>query len=99
MKCDANSAPKSSHQPAAPAPVPLPWVLMKTITRITLCLVLVLGLTSWNAAQEKAESQITILVPPAGQEETVVKVNGKLLDGEGGTRVFKEKLEKGKDYK
>src|SRR5476649_233636 len=72
---------------------------MKTITRIALCLAIVLSFTAWNVAQEKAVSTITILVPERGQEETKVKINGKEIDGEGGTRTYKASVEKGKDAK
>jgi uncharacterized protein (TIGR03000 family) len=76
---------------------------MKTILRATLCLAVLLGLfTSWNLAQDKkgkAVSQITIQVPPAGQEETVVTINDKVFEGEGATRVYKTELEEGKEHK
>jgi len=70
---------------------------MKTASRITLCLFLLVGLSSANWAQEKAQSTVTILVPEKGQEETIVKVNGKEVKGEGDTRTFKGSYEKGKD--
>jgi uncharacterized protein (TIGR03000 family) len=73
---------------------------MKTMTRIAMCLLVLLSLSAWNSAQEKqVETVVTILVPPAGEEETKVKVNGKELEGEGGTRTFKAISEKGKDVK
>jgi len=71
---------------------------MKTSTRIAMCLLVLLGFASWSAAQEKATSTITILVPERGQEETILKIDGKVIDGEGGTRVYKTSLEKGKAY-
>lgn len=72
---------------------------MKTSTRIALCLLVVLGFSSWGSAQEKVISTITILVPEKGQEETILKVNDKRIDGEGGTRVHKISLEKGQEYR
>lgn len=72
---------------------------MKLTTRIALCLVLLLGLSAWNIAQETASTEITITVPEKGHAETVVKVNGKEVKGEGDTRVYKAKLEKGKATK
>ncbi|MSQ96206.1 MAG: TIGR03000 domain-containing protein [Gemmataceae bacterium] len=72
---------------------------MKISTRIALCLVLFLGLSAWNIAQETSPSEITITVPEKGHSETVVKVNGKEVKGEGDTRTFKAKLEKGKEFK
>jgi uncharacterized protein (TIGR03000 family) len=72
---------------------------MKTSIRIALCLLVLASLVAVNGAQEKATSEITILVPEKGQDETKVKINGKKIDGEGGTRVFKASVEKGKDVK
>lgn len=72
---------------------------MKNMTRFALCLLIIFVLSPWYSAQEKVETQITILVPPAGDEETQVKVNDKKIDGEGATRVYKTVLEKGKDTK
>ncbi len=76
---------------------------MKNSIRVGLCLVVLAGLSTWNAVEgqkgKKVESQITILVPPAGQEETVVTINGKVFEGEGATRTYKTELEKGKDFK
>ncbi len=70
---------------------------MKTSLRIALCLVLLAGFSTWSAAQEKIESKITILVPHEQlHAETIVKVNGKQIDGDGGTRIYKIALEKGK---
>lgn len=60
---------------------------------------LFLGISAFNVAQEKSSSEITILVPPAGHAETIIKVNGKVIDGEGGTRKYKAVLEKGKEAK
>jgi uncharacterized protein (TIGR03000 family) len=73
---------------------------MKTSIRIALCLLVFAGVATWNGAQEKAVSTITITVPADDKvyEATVVKVNGKKLDGEGGTRTYKASLEKGKEY-
>jgi uncharacterized protein (TIGR03000 family) len=77
---------------------------MKTSIRIALCLFVLAGLTAYNAAQEKATSEFTVVVPERGQEETVVKIyagkskDGKKYDGEGGTRTIKMSLEKGKEY-
>jgi len=70
---------------------------MKTATRLILCLLVVLALSAANLAQDKAQSIVTILVPERGQEETVLKVNGKLIEGEGGSRTYKAAGEKGKD--
>ena len=72
---------------------------MKTSIRIALCLLVLASLVAVNGAGEKATSEITILVPEKGQDETKVKINGKKIDGEGGTRVFKASVEKGKDVK
>lgn len=72
---------------------------MKTSFRIAFCFVVILGASSWNLAQEKAVTEITVLVPERGQSETVVKINGKEVKGEGDTRIYKETLEKGKEYK
>jgi uncharacterized protein (TIGR03000 family) len=63
------------------------------------CLAFVAVLATPSLAQEKVSTTITILVPERGMEETKVKVNGKELDGEGGTRVYKADLEKDKEYK
>lgn len=71
---------------------------MATLTRITLCLLLLAGVASRSLAQEKLATTITILVPERGQEETILKVNGKQIEGDGGTRTYKTVLEKGKDY-
>ncbi len=60
---------------------------------------LILGISAFNLAQEKTSTEITIIVPPAGQAETIVKVNGKTIDGEGGTRKYKAVLNKGKEGK
>lgn len=70
---------------------------MKTATRIILCFVLLVAFSTWNLAQEKAVSTLTITVPEKGQEETVLKINGKVVDGEGATRTYKANVEKGKD--
>jgi uncharacterized protein (TIGR03000 family) len=72
---------------------------MKTLTRIAVCLAFLTALATPSFAQEKVPTEITILVPEKGMEETKVKVNGKELDGEGGTRVYKINLEKDKEYK
>src|SRR5207302_964810 len=74
--------------------------IMKTSIRIALCLALLAGVSTWNIiAQEKATTEITITVPEKGHEETVVKVNGKQLDGEGDTRTYKTSLEKDKEFR
>ncbi|MSU79240.1 MAG: class I SAM-dependent methyltransferase [Gemmataceae bacterium] len=73
--------------------------VMKLTTRIAACVMLFLGISAFNVAQEKSSSEITILVPPAGHAETIIKVNGKVIDGEGGTRKYKAVLEKGKEAK
>jgi uncharacterized protein (TIGR03000 family) len=70
---------------------------MKTASRIMLCLAVLVSFSAWNVAQEKAVSTLTITVPERGQEETVLKINGKVVDGEGGTRTYKANVEKGKD--
>jgi len=72
---------------------------MKALLRSILSLSLLAGLVTCNAAQDNATSTITITVPEAGYAETVVKINGKELDGKGGTRVFKAPVQKGKEYK
>jgi uncharacterized protein (TIGR03000 family) len=69
---------------------------MKTLTRITLCLLFALAVSTRGAAQEQAVSEITILVPEKGHEETEVTVNGKMIPGEGEKRTHKLTLEKGK---
>jgi uncharacterized protein (TIGR03000 family) len=71
---------------------------MKTSTRIALCLLVVLGLSSWSFAQEKVTTTIAILVPERGQNETILKINDKKIDGEGTKRTHKVPLEKGKEY-
>jgi uncharacterized protein (TIGR03000 family) len=70
---------------------------MKTMTRISLCLVLLLSLVRLSVTQEKALSTITILVPAAGHAETVVKANGQDIGGQGGTRTLKLSLPKDED--
>ena len=72
---------------------------MKNSICITLGLLVVAGVSTRNIAQEKATTEITILVPEKGHEETEVKVNGKKIDGEGDTRTYKAALEKGKEFK
>jgi uncharacterized protein (TIGR03000 family) len=72
---------------------------MKNLTRITLCLVVLFGLSTWNDAQEKVASTITITVPERGHAETILKINGKTIDGEGATRTYKAAIEKGKEAK
>jgi precorrin-6B methylase 2 len=69
---------------------------MKTTTRITLCLALILVLSAWSAGQEKATSTITVLVPvPEGrQEETKLSI-GSALQSFGGA---KEKEKTGDEY-
>ncbi len=67
--------------------------------RFALCPLILLSVAAFSGAQEKINSTITILVPEKGQEETVLKVNGKVIDGDGGTRVYKTSLEKGKEAK
>jgi uncharacterized protein (TIGR03000 family) len=73
---------------------------MKTTLRIAVCLLVVAGFSTRSAAQEKIESKISILVPYENlHADTIVKVNGKQIDGEGGTRVHKVAIEKGKEIK
>ena len=72
-------------------------IAMKTMTRISLCLTLLLGVAGLSLTQEKAESMITILVPSAGHAETIVKVNGRDIGGKGGTRTQRLSLPKDKD--
>src|SRR4051812_25285273 len=72
---------------------------MKTSIRIALGLVLAAVVCTRGAAQEKIVTTISILVPERGEKETVVKVNGEKLDGEGQHRTYKVALEKGKSYK
>jgi uncharacterized protein (TIGR03000 family) len=74
-------------------------VIMKTSIRVAVCLLVLAGTATLNSAQEKLVSTITIIVPERGQEETIVKINGKQIDGDGGTRVYKVTVEKDKDYK
>jgi uncharacterized protein (TIGR03000 family) len=56
-------------------------------------------MAGWTPAQEKVESQITILVPAEGFEESAVKVNGKDIKGQGKTRIFTASLELSKEYR
>ncbi len=70
---------------------------MHTMTRIVLGLLLLAGLASRSAAQDKAATTVNILVPERGHAETIVKVNGKTLEGEGDKRVYKATLEKDKE--
>jgi len=72
---------------------------MKTSTRIAVCFVAILGMSAWNFAQDQANTTITITVPERGHADTIVKVNGKEVKGEGDTRVYKAALEKGKEFK
>jgi uncharacterized protein (TIGR03000 family) len=72
---------------------------MKNSTRTAFCLVVFLALTTYGVAQEKIPTHITILVPEKGHEETILKVNGKQIDGDGTTRIYKTALDKGKEYK
>jgi uncharacterized protein (TIGR03000 family) len=71
---------------------------MKTSIRTALCLLFLVGVSSWNFAQEKATSTLTIQVPEKTYAETILKVNGKQIDGEGDTRIYKASLDKGKEY-
>ena len=70
---------------------------MQTMTRIALGLLLLAGLATRGAAQDKAATTVNILVPERGHAETVVKVNGKTLEGEGDKRVYNATLEKDKE--
>jgi uncharacterized protein (TIGR03000 family) len=72
---------------------------MRASIRIGLSLVLIAGLVACNTAQEQATSTITIKVPEAGHAETVVKVNGKEVEGKGASRVYKAAVDKGKEHK
>ena len=45
---------------------------MKTLVRIAFCFFVHGSLATWNIAQEKVVSEITILVPERGEEETIV---------------------------
>jgi uncharacterized protein (TIGR03000 family) len=72
---------------------------MKASIRIGLSVLLLAGLVACNAAQEKASSTITVTVPEAGYAETVVKVNGKEIEGKGTTRVYTASVTKGKEFK
>lgn len=74
---------------------------MKTTIRIALGVLLLAGCTAWNAAQEKVESKITIVLPARSglYEDTVVKVNGKKIDVSDDAPVFKAAIEKGKEEK
>src|SRR5262249_18476875 len=79
--------------------------IMKTPIRIASCLVILTCLVAVHGGQEKVTSEITVLVPEKGQEETIVRIytpknkEGKKYDGEGGTRTIKLSLEKDKEYK
>jgi uncharacterized protein (TIGR03000 family) len=72
---------------------------MKNLSRIVLCFAVIAVVSAWNNAQEKVETVVTILVPERGYAETVLKVDNKKIDGEGGTRTYKTSLEKGKEHK
>ncbi|MBI3822013.1 MAG: class I SAM-dependent methyltransferase [Planctomycetes bacterium] len=72
---------------------------MKTSFRLALCLLFAAFVSARASAQDKVLTEITILVPDKGQEETVVKVNGKKLDGEGPKRIYRAALDKGKIFK
>lgn len=74
---------------------------MKTTIRIAGCLLLLAGFTSWNAAQEKIESKIKIVLPERRDlyADTVVTVNGKKIDVDGDVLTYKVALEKGKEAK
>lgn len=75
---------------------------MRVSIRTVLSFLLLAGLVTCNAAQDKAVSTIVITVPEAGHAETIVKVNGKELkepEDKGRTRVYKASVEKGKEYK
>ena len=52
---------------------------MKTTIRIGVCVLLLFGLSAAHGGPEKVETQITILVPEKGQNETILKINDKLL--------------------
>jgi uncharacterized protein (TIGR03000 family) len=71
---------------------------MKTLARIGFCIALFLTLALVAGTQEKATSIITILVPERGEEETILKIDGKVIGGEGITRTYKTSVEKGKPY-
>jgi uncharacterized protein (TIGR03000 family) len=49
-------------------------------------------------AQEAVPTEITVLVPDQVYEETVLKIDGKLIAGKGGTRKSTLSLTKGKDH-
>jgi uncharacterized protein (TIGR03000 family) len=70
---------------------------MHTMTRLALGLLLLAGLATRGAAQDKAATTVNILVPERGHSETVVKVNGKTVEGEGDKRVYKATLAKDKE--
>jgi tRNA A58 N-methylase Trm61 len=69
-------------------------IAMKTTIRIAVCLLLLAGFTTWNAAQEKVESKLTIIVPEKGHAETKVSI-GSALQSFGGA---KEKEKTGDEY-
>jgi uncharacterized protein (TIGR03000 family) len=69
---------------------------MKPLPRLALGLLVLVALTASSVGQEKAPSTLTILVPEKGHEETVVKVNGKKIDGKGGQRTYRFSIEKDK---
>jgi uncharacterized protein (TIGR03000 family) len=72
---------------------------MKTTIRIALSLLVLAGAATWSSAQQQVPTTITLIVPERGQEETIVKVNDKKLDGSGTTRVFKTQLDKDREYR
>jgi uncharacterized protein (TIGR03000 family) len=67
---------------------------MKLLPRLALGLFVLVALTASTVGQEKTQSTLTILVPEKGHAETVVKVNGKKVDGKGGQRVYRATVEK-----
>ena len=72
---------------------------MKTATRLFAVLAVVFACTVLTQGQEKAKSQITIVVPEKGHAETVVKVNGKKVTGKGAERTYSLNLDKDKEAK
>ena len=70
---------------------------MKTALRIPLCLLVVICFSGVNLGQEKVKTNVTILVPEKSYEETILKVNGKLIEGDGGSRAYEAAGDKGKD--
>lgn len=72
---------------------------MKTSIHIALSMLFVLAFAVAGDAQQKAVSEITVIVPERGHAETELKINDKDIPGEGEKRKHKLSLEKDKEHK